>query len=66
MRAPRQAPPVTTDRANRPWTKEEDEQLSLRMAEGQTPATIAAAFQRTTRAIRRRSEILKLSWRKAK
>ena len=63
MRAPRQAPPVTT---GRPWTKEEDEQLRLGMAEGQTPATIFAAFQRTTRAIRRRSEILKLSWLKAK
>jgi hypothetical protein len=64
MRAPRQAPPITTGRTYQPWTKEENEQLRLGMAEGRTPTAIGTAFQRTARSIRRRAEILKLSWRK--
>jgi hypothetical protein len=36
------------------------------MAAGKTARTIATHFERTTRAIRRRAEILKLSWLEAK
>jgi hypothetical protein len=53
-------------RSNEPWTSEEDNQLRILMAEGKTARTIAAHCNRSTRAIRRRTEILKLSWRKAK
>jgi serine/threonine-protein kinase RIO1 len=52
-------------RANKPWSLAEDERLRALMAEGKTARAIAAYFKRTTRAVRRRAERLKLSWRKA-
>jgi hypothetical protein len=57
---------VRSSRSNEPWTPEEDNQLRIRIAEGETVRTIATHFGRTTRAIRRRAEKMKLSWRKAK
>ncbi len=53
-------------RANKPWSVAEDEQLLTLMAEAKTARAIAACFKRTTRAVRRRAERLKLSWREAK
>jgi hypothetical protein len=53
-------------RSREPWTTEEDKQLRASMAEGQTVRTIARHSKRTTRAIRRRAEILELSWLDAK
>ena len=53
-------------RSNEPWTLEEDNQLRARMADGETARAVATHFERTTRAVRRRAERLKLSWRKAK
>ena len=45
---------------------DEDERLRALMEAGKTARAISADFRRTTRAIRRRAERLKLSWRKAK
>jgi hypothetical protein len=53
-------------RSREPWTAEEDNQLRASVAEGQTVRTIARHSRRTTRAIRRRAEILELSWLDAK
>jgi hypothetical protein len=47
----------------RRWTSEEDNRLRCCVAAGETVPTIATKFERTTRAIRRRAEILKLSWK---
>jgi hypothetical protein len=52
-------------RSREPWTIEEDNQLRTSLAEGQTARTIAIRSKRTTRAIRRRAEVLELSWLKA-
>jgi hypothetical protein len=52
-------------RANKPWSLAEDERFRTLMADGKTARAIAAYFKRTTRAVRRRTERLKLSWRKA-
>jgi hypothetical protein len=57
--------PEPASRSNEPRTLEEDNQLRVRMADGETARTIATHFKRTTRAVRRRAERLKLSWRKA-
>jgi hypothetical protein len=53
-------------RSKDPWTLEEDSQLRASLAEGQTVRMIVSQSKRTTRAIRRRAEILELSWLKAK
>jgi hypothetical protein len=53
-------------RSGEPWSIEEDNQLRASLAEGQTVRTIARHSKRTTRAIRRRAEILELSWLDAK
>jgi hypothetical protein len=53
-------------RSREPWTHEEDDQFRASWAEGQTVRSIASHSKRTTRAIRRRAEILELSWLKAK
>jgi hypothetical protein len=53
-------------RSREPWTPEEDNQLRASLAEGQTVRAIACHSKRTTRAIRRRAEILELSWLRAK
>ena len=53
-------------RAKEPWTPEEENRLRILMAEGKTARAIASHVKRTTRAIRRRAEILGLSWREAK
>jgi hypothetical protein len=66
MRNQRLELPDVKSRSNEPWTPEEDSELRIRMAEGNTARAIATHFSRTTRAIRRRAERLKLSWRKAK
>jgi hypothetical protein len=66
LRTPRPEMPRMAARSNKPWTLEEDDQLRIRMADGRTARAIAIHFKRTTRAIRRRAERLKLSWRKAK
>lgn len=55
-----------TSRSRKPWTLEEDVQLRASVAKGQTVRMIASRSKRTTRAIRRRAEILKLSWLSAK
>jgi hypothetical protein len=49
--------------ARRSWTITDDSQLGIRMAAGDTAPEIASKLGRTTRAIRRRAEILKLLWR---
>jgi hypothetical protein len=51
---------VTT---RRPWSSDEDDQLRSDMASGKSARTIAADLKRTTRSVRRRAEILKLSWK---
>jgi hypothetical protein len=53
-------------RANKPWSVVEDDLLRTLMAEGKKVRTIANCCQRTTRAIRRRAETLRLSWRNGK
>jgi hypothetical protein len=53
-------------RSGEPWSMEEDNQLRAELAEGQTVRAIARQSKRTTRAIRRRAEILELSWLDAK
>jgi hypothetical protein len=58
--------PITTPRSNQPWARDEDERLRALMEAGKTARAISMDFRRTTRAIRRRAERLKLSWRKAK
>ncbi len=62
MRNQRLELPDVKSRSNEPWTPQEDSELSIRMAD--TARAIATHFSRTTRAIRRRAERLKLSWRK--
>jgi hypothetical protein len=52
-----------TMRPRRPWTPEEDDQLRISMANGKSALTIAADLERTTRSVRRRTEILRLSWK---
>ena len=58
--------PKVASRSRKPWTLEEDDQLQVSLAKGQTVRMIASRSKRTTRAIRRRAEILKLSWLRAK
>jgi hypothetical protein len=58
--------PQMASRSREPWTAEEDNELRAGLAEGQTVRTIARHSGRTTRAIRRRAEILGLSWLDAK
>ncbi len=58
--------PELASRSNEAWTLEEDKQLRVQMADGKIAPAIATQFKRTTRAIRRRAEKLKLSWRKVK
>jgi len=53
-------------RSNDIWSIEEDKQLRILMAEGNSARTIAAHLKRTTRAVRRRAERLHFSWRKGK
>jgi hypothetical protein len=50
-------------RPRRPWKSEEDDQLRLSMTSGRSAPEIAVALERTTRSVRRRAEILKLSWK---
>jgi hypothetical protein len=50
-------------RPRRPWSSEDDEQLRLSMTSGKSAPDIAVALERTTRSVRRRTEILKLSWK---
>lgn len=50
-------------RSRRPWRPEEDRLLRIGMANGRAATTIAAQLKRTTRSVRRRAEVLKLSWR---
>ena len=57
---------VLPRRSNNSWTPDEDERLRCLMEAGKTARTISTDFKRTTRAIRRRAERLKLSWRMAK
>jgi hypothetical protein len=45
-------------RAKEPWTLKEDNHLRAGLAQGQTARAIASELKRTTRAIRRRAEIL--------
>jgi hypothetical protein len=58
--------PHVAARSREPWAIEEDNELRTSLAEGQTARTIANRSKRTTRAIRRRAEILGLSWLKAR
>jgi hypothetical protein len=53
-------------RSREPRATEEDNQLRASVAEGQTVRPFARHSKRTTRAIRRRAEILELSWLGAK
>jgi hypothetical protein len=53
-------------RSNEPWTSAEDERFRGFLEDGKTARIISMDLQRTTRAIRRRAERLKLSWRKAR
>lgn len=52
-----------TTRSRRPWSFEDDDQLRISMANGKSAPAIAVDLKRTTRAVRRRTEILKLSWK---
>ena len=52
-----------SSRSRKPWTLDEDDRLRISMAEGRTARTIANDSERSSRAIRRRAEILNLSWR---
>jgi hypothetical protein len=60
---PRVTGPLSLSRSNRPWSKDEEELLAELMAEGRRVTEISKILLRTTRTIRRRSELLKLSWR---
>jgi hypothetical protein len=55
-------PTPSAKRAGEPWSSEDDQQLRIAMLQGRTARGIAIQVQRTTRAVRRRAEILKLSW----
>ena len=58
--------PHGSSRSRKLWTLDEDDRLRISMAEGKAARTIANDSKRSTRAIRRRAEVLKLSWRNAK
>lgn len=53
-------------RSNKPWTIEEQNQLLIGLASGKSATAIASELKRTTRAIRRRAEVLELSWKSSK
>src|SRR4051812_38435227 len=50
-------------KSNDPWTAEEQELLSAMILNGENAVSIAKRLNRTTRAVRRRVEVLKLSWK---
>jgi hypothetical protein len=52
-----------TARPRRPWSSDDDDRLRLGMKSGKSAPAIAADLERTTRSVRRRTEILKLSWK---
>ena len=49
-----------------PWSASEDEWLTRMVAAGAKVPRISQCLRRTTRSIRRRAEILKISWKAAK
>jgi hypothetical protein len=55
-------PEKSSLRAGKPWLPEDDRQLRRSICEGRSAREIAVQAQRTTRAVRRRAELLKLSW----
>ena len=53
-------------RSNESWMAEEEYLLSTMILNGENAAYIARRLNRTTRAVRRRAEVLKLSWKAAR
>ena len=53
-------------RTNHPWTPLEDECLKKMAKGGAKVPRIATCLNRSTRSIRRRAEVLRISWRAAK
>ena len=53
-------------RFNQPWSLSEDEWLTRMAASGAKVPRISQCLRRTTRSIRRRAEVLKISWKAAK
>ena len=52
-----------TTRSREPWSPEEDHELGMLMANRKPAPMIADHLKRTTRSVRRRAEVLKLSWK---
>jgi hypothetical protein len=63
MKPPRRVKERGYSLPRRPWSSEDDDRLRLGMVSGKSAPAIAADLERTTRSVRRRTEILKLSWK---
>ena len=50
-------------RSNKPWSELEEALLRKLISEGNRVLDISRCLNRTTRAIRRRAELLKISWK---
>jgi len=53
-------------KSNDPWTEDEQDLLRAMILNGENAVSIARRLNRTTRAVRRRAEVLKLSWKAAR
>jgi hypothetical protein len=54
---------ISYNKSNGPWTAQEQDLLRAMISNGENAASIARRLNRTTRAVRRRAEVLKLSWK---
>ena len=50
-------------RSNYPWSQAEDERLCVLIESRMSASRVAVSLQRTTRSIRRRAEVLRISWK---
>src|SRR4051812_8096030 len=58
--------PHVHTRSNHPWSPSEDEWLRKMARGGAKVKRISQSLRRTTRSIRRRAEVLQISWKTAK
>jgi len=54
----------SVSRSGKEWSCREDQLLTSLIMGGRSASQVAAALLRTTRAIRKRAEVLKVSWKR--
>jgi hypothetical protein len=64
--APHAHLPQQSRRSGESWSLEEDLRLKQMVSDGRAAREIAFILSRTTRAVRRRTEVLKISWKAAR